>query len=74
MRLAGENIIGTGIEDTLIAGNLLNPFSWFSGDNQKILNDADAGSVDNLNTSSLGGKLLDQRMQKEEAMRKLLGR
>ena len=57
-----------------IAGNFLNPFSWFSGKNQQVLEDADAGQVDNLNTNSLGGKLLDQRMQKEEAMRKLLGR
>ena len=57
-----------------VAGNFLNPFSWFSGKNQKVLDDADAGKVDNLNTNSLGGKLLDQRMQKEEAMRKLLGR
>lgn len=57
-----------------IAGNPLNPFSWFSGDAQKTIDNADKGILDpSINTNSLTGKMLERKARQAEMM-KLLGR
>ena len=51
--------------------NMLNPFSWFSGDADKALDSAEAGVAPEA--SGLAGKLLDRKAKQAEMMR-MLGR
>lgn len=55
-----------------VAGNFLNPFSWFSGDAQKTIDNAERGIAPE-NTEGLAGKMLQRKAQQAEMMR-LLGK
>lgn len=73
--LAGEMVREPAVQifdGTEVAGNFLNPFSWFKGDAQKTIDNAEQGIAPE-NTGGLAGKMLERKAKQAEMMR-LLGR
>jgi hypothetical protein len=65
------NIGGMQIAQSQGSFNLLNPMSWFQGQPQRVIREADRGIAPPKGTGSLSENLLRRRAQQAEAMQML---
>lgn len=75
MRFSG-NGLGVDLNDPqsqemLLAGNLLNPFDWFNGSNQKMIKNMDEGGPEEFDTKKPVGAMMERNRRLNELMNRM---